>query len=262
MQHVDVKVHESIATITLNRPKSRNALSPAVILDLRTAISDVHQEKRVHAVVLTGSGEHFCSGMDFSVLAEIADLPSAEALPEWFATWQQLTELLQDILRLPKPVVAAVDGAALGAGFGLALAADMIVASDRAELAANAVKHGLVGGATAALLAFRATTSLAARMTLTGRPIDAAEAYRLGLAVKVTSPNQIWVAASEIANQCAVGPREALQANKRLLNESVGEQLLTQLAVGANDSATSCTTDAAKEGIKAFVEKRKADWGS
>ena len=122
MQHVDVKVHESIATITLNRPKSRNALSPAVILDLRTAISDVHQEKRVHAVVLTGSGEHFCSGMDFSVLAEIADLPSAEALPEWFATWQQLTELLQDILRLPKPVVAAVDGAALGAGFGLALA--------------------------------------------------------------------------------------------------------------------------------------------
>lgn len=260
MQHVDVKVHGSIATITLSGAKTCNALSPAMILDLRTAVSDVHQEKRVGAVVLTGAGDHFCSGMDFKVLAEIADLPANEAMPEWFATWRQLTELLQEILRLPKPVIAAVDGAALGAGFGLALAADVMVVSDQARFAANAVQHGLVGGATAALLAFRSSSAIAARMVLSGAPVDAQEAYRLGLAAKVTVASQIWVEASELAKQFAGAPREALQANKRVLNESIGEQLQVQLAAGANDSATACTTDAAQEGIRAFVENRAAQW--
>ena len=231
-----------------------------MVLDLRTAVSDIHQEKRVGAVVLTGAGDHFCSGMDFQTLAEIADLPSSEALTQWFAVWQQLTELLQEILRLPKPVIAAVDGAAMGAGFGLALAADIMVTSDRAKFAANAVQHGLVGGATASLLAFRANSAVAARMVLSGEAIDANEAHRIGLTAKITVPDQIWVQASELAKQCAAAPREALQANKRVLNESIGEQLQMQLAIGANDSATACTTDAAQEGIRAFIEHRPAKW--
>ena len=157
-------------------------------------------------------------------------------------------------------MIAAVDGSAVGAGFGLALAADMIVPTTRASFSAVAVRRGLVGGATAALLAFRYGSSLAARMLLTGQPVDAAEAYRLGMCGPAVEPQQIWVAATELAEQCTQAPREAVQATKRVLNEGIGETLLTQLSAGAADSATACTTDSAVEGIRAFLEGREPKW--
>jgi enoyl-CoA hydratase/carnithine racemase len=260
VQHVDVKVHGHLATILMDRPKVRNALSPQLVADLSTAFSDVHQEKRVKAVILTGGGEHFCSGLDLSVMAQIAEMDASDALPEWFTTWRQLTELLEQMLRFPKPIVAAVDGAAVGAGLALVLAADLVVASKRASFAALAVRRGLVGGATAALLAFRLGGAVAARMALTGQPIDADEAHRIGLCCAPVESQQIWVAASTVAQQCTAAPREAVQATKRVLNESVGEALLSQLAAGAADSATACTTDSASEGIRSFMERREPQW--
>ena len=262
MQYVDVKVHGNIATILMDRAAVRNAINPQLLQDLSTAFSDVHQEKRVRAVVLAGNGEHFCAGLDLRVFAAIAEMPREEALPQWYASWQHLTELLEQMLRFPKPIVAAVDGAAVGAGFGLALAADLIVASTRASFSAMAVRRGLVGSSTAALLSFRFGSALAARMLLTGLPIDAAEAYRLGMCGQPVSPEQVWVAAAELANQCSQAPREAVQATKRFLNEGVGEMLLTQLSAGAADGATACTTESAGEGIRAFLERREPNWPS
>ncbi|MEM1069279.1 MAG: enoyl-CoA hydratase/isomerase family protein [Planctomycetota bacterium] len=260
MQHVDVKVHDNLATIMLERPATRNALNPQLLADLSMAFSDVHQEKRVQAVVLTGSGDHFCSGLDMKVLSQIADLPPDEALPEWFSTWRQLTELLEQMLRFPKPIVAAVDGAAVGAGLALALASDLVVASERASFTAVAVRRGLVGGATAALLSFRLGAAAAARLLLTGKPIAADEAYRLGLCTTPVDPQQIWVAATELAQQCTDAPHEAVQATKRVLNEGVGEALLSQLSAGAADSATACTTESASEGIRSYIENREPNW--
>ncbi len=260
VQHVDVKVHGNLATILMDRAAVRNALNPQLIESLSTALSDVHQEKRVRAVVLAASGEHFCSGIDLRVLSAIAEMPEDEALPQWYSAWQHLTELYEQMLRFPKPIVAAVDGSAVGAGLGLALAADLIVASTRASFSAVAVRRGLVGGATAALLAFRYGSALAARLALTGEAIDANEAYRLGMCGKPVVPEQIWVAAGELAGQCALAPREAVQATKRLLNEAIGEALLTQLSAGAADSATACTTEAASEGIRAYLESRDPKW--
>lgn len=260
MQYVDVKVHDSVATILMDRPQTRNALNPQLIEDLLTAFSDVHQEKRVASVVLTGSGEHFCSGIDLRVLAEISGMPESAALPEWFSAWRNLTELYESMLRFPKPIVAAVDGAALGAGLGLALAADLIVASKRASFGAVAVRRGLVGGATTALLSFRFGAAITARMVLTGQPVDAAQASRWGLCDEPVDSEQIWVAANELAIRCGNAPREAVQATKRLLNEEVGEMLLSQLSAGAADSATSCTTESATEGIESFLEARDPVW--
>ena len=260
MQYVDVKVHGNVATILMDRPGLRNALNPQLLEDLSTAFSDVHQEKRVSSVVLAGSGEHFCSGIDLQVLSEITQMPEADALPEWFSAWRHLTELLEQMLRFPKPIVAAVDGAAVGAGLGLALAADMIVASSRASFAAVAVRRGLVGGATAALLSFRMGGALAARMLLTGLPIKTEEALRLGMCVCAVPPEQVWVAATELAGQCAMAPQEAIQLTKRILNEGIGETLLTQLSAGAADSATACTTESATEGIHSFLERREPNW--
>tara|TARA_R110002049_G_scaffold4601_5_gene32573 strand:+ start:795675 stop:796460 length:786 start_codon:yes stop_codon:yes gene_type:complete len=260
MQHVVVKIHEQVATLLLDRADTCNALNPSVIEDLRQAISDVHQEKRVRAVVLTGSGEHFCSGLDLQVLREISELPMADAVQQWHALWLQLTELYEDVLRLPKPVIAAVDGTATGAGFGLALAADIIVPTEQATFCAVAVRRGLVGGATGSLLNFRAGAAVAARMLLTGTPVAAQEAYRLGLCCEPVDATQIWVAANEIAVQCSQAPREAVQATKRVLNESIGETLMMQLSATAADSAAACTTESATEGIRSYLESRDPQW--
>ncbi len=129
VQNVDIKIHGNVATILLDRPARRNALNPQLLQDLSTAFSDVHQERRVGSVVLSGKGDHFCSGMDLQVLSEIAEMPQADALPEWLTAWRHLTELYEQMLRFPKPIIAAVDGAAVGAGLGLALAADLIIPS-------------------------------------------------------------------------------------------------------------------------------------
>jgi enoyl-CoA hydratase/carnithine racemase len=260
MQHVDVKIHQNIATILMDCPKSCNSLSPAHVEDLMTAFSDVHQEKGVTAVVLSGSGSDFCAGMDLGVMDQIASMPPNEAAAEWFNVWNQLIRLIEQILRFPKPVVAAVDGSALGAGLSLALAADIIVASNTASFGSVAVRRGLAGTTSTALLAFRFGSALAARLSLTGQTVDASEAYRLGICDKPVESSMVWVTAVDWAKRCSQAPREAIQATKKVLNEEIGETLLTQLNAGAALGASICTTDPAMEGIKAFCEKRQPDW--
>lgn len=265
MQHVDVKVHANVATIMLDRPDVHHSLSPGLLSDLQLALSDVHQEKRVRAVVLTAGGDHFCSGIDLAVLREIGELPDSEP-PEMnrFAQchqfWRQWADTIEQLLRFPKPIVAAVDGAAVGGGLALVLACDLVVATDRATFAAPAAKLGLVGGVTTALLAFRLGSARAARFSLTGEPIRSDEAAQCGLVSQVVPPDQIWVAASDWAHRCCRGPAEAIQATKRVLNETVGEALLHQIAAASADSATACSTEAAREGVNAFLEKRDPVW--
>lgn len=260
MQHVEVKVHDRVGTILMDRRERRNALHPQLIADLQTALGDLHQEKRVTAVVLSGAGEHFCAGIDMNVLAEIARLPAPDAFPQWLMLWRQQVELIEQMLRFPKPIVAAVDGAAVGSGLAMALASDLIMASQRASFSAAAAHRGLVGGATAPLLSFRFGGAIAARLLIAGEAIDADEAHRLGFCPPPVPPDQIWVAATGLARRCGEAPREAVQATKRLLNESIGETLLTQLASGAADSATACTTESAIEGVRAFLEHREPEW--
>ncbi|MEM6470768.1 MAG: enoyl-CoA hydratase/isomerase family protein [Planctomycetota bacterium] len=260
MQTVTLKIVDSVATIVMDRSKSRNALNGQLVADLQQAFSDVHQEKRVRAVVLTGAGDSFCSGVDLKSFAEILDLDEMESAQAWIEAWRQLTELCEALLRFPKPVVAAVDGAAVGAGLAVALACDLLVASDRAELVANAAERGLVGGVTAPLLSFRFGTSIASRMLLTGSAVSAEEALRLGMCCEVVAPSQVWVAANEWAKRCGNAPRESLQATKRMLNETIGEQLMIQLANGAAAGATICSTESAAEGMRAFTEARQPDW--
>ncbi len=260
MQHVDVKVHNHVATIVMDRREVRNALNPQLVEDLQTAFADVHQEKRVNAVVLAGAGDHFCSGVDLKVLSEISAMPPRDAQAEWMTIWRHQVELFEQMLRFPKPIIAAVDGAAIGSGLSLALAADQIIPTCRASFSAAAIQRGLVGGSTAALLSFRFGGAIAARMLLCCQSMDVEEAYRLGMCLAPVPSDQIWIAACELADRCGSAPQEAVQATKRLLNESIGETLLTQLATGAANSATACTTESATEGIHSFLERRDPNW--
>lgn len=261
MQHLELKTEGSLATLVIDRPEKHGALNPRLIADLHEGLDELHQEPRVRAVVLASAGPSFCSGVDLSVLQEIRSLPEQEQLQQWFEYWRRFSELCETLLRFPKPLIAAVGGPAMGAGFALSLSCDMIVASEEATFSAGAVRHGLVGGITSALLSFRAGTSLSARMSLAGHAITADDANRVGLLCQPpVAPDQLDSAATYWANESSQGSPQAIQATKRLINESIGETMLTQLAAAAADSATACTTESAGEGIDAFLNKTNPTW--
>lgn len=260
MNRAHVKVHAPTATIKMDNATRGNILDEAMIADLVQALSDLHQEKRVRAVILTGAGADFCRGIDLHELQQHTRAEELEALGLWIEQWQRFGELIEQLLRFPKPVIAAVDGMAWGGGFALALASDLVVASHPATFAVPAVRRGIIGGVVAPLLAFRLGTAIASRLLLTGDAISSRTAMRFGLVARRPPSAQIWVAANDLATQVASAPPIPLAATKRLLNETIGEALLTQLSVGAAAGATACSTETAAEGLTAMVEQREPKW--
>lgn len=260
MSLVSVKVHAPGGTIVMEDAPTRNALSRAMVESLDQALDDLHQEKRVRAVILTGAGSSFCSGMDLKELSEVRGRDGMEALTEMHADWVRVAELLQKMWRYPKPLIAAVDGEALGAGMALSLACDLVVASERTRFASPAATHGLIGGLVAPLLVFRLGAATAARLLLAHQSLSAADAQAVGLTAAPVRSDQVWAAADQLARQCATAPAESLQLTKRLLNETIGEAVAGQLTVGAGMGATACSTESAAEGLAAFSEKRDAVW--
>lgn len=253
-----IKKHVPSGTIVLDRPDKRNALSRQLVADLQQAFYDFHQERQVRAVILTGAGAAFCAGLDLSEMQGVGDDPTAQQ--QWYEDSLQLRDLLETMLRFPKPIIAAVDGPALGAGAGLVLAADLVVATPNATFGVPEPRRGIVGGMVAPLLAFRIGGSWAANLLVSARTIGADEGRQLGVFHEIVKPDVVWARAHQLATDCATLAPEAMQLTKRLLNETIGEQLLTQLSAGAAASATSRTTEAAREGLAAFLEKRPPKW--
>jgi methylglutaconyl-CoA hydratase len=255
---ITVKVNAPTGTIILNRPERCNALCRSMVEQLSQALDDLRQEKRVRGIVITGSGPHFCTGVDLYEWYETAT--TEDALQQWFADANALKELYEQMLQLPKPIVAAVDGSAMGVGLGLVLASDLVVASQRSTFSSPATKHGLVSGLLAPLLAFRLGASIASQMLIGGDELSAPEAKSLGIAHHVVASELIWVRASNWIESISGSAAESVQLSKKILNETVGEQLSTWLASGAAAMATSLTTEAATEGLSAFVQKRPASF--
>jgi enoyl-CoA hydratase/carnithine racemase len=255
---VKIHVHEHAGTIILNRPEKRNALSRELLRELRQAFDDLHLERRVRAVILTGAGPAFCAGMDLAEM--LATSQSDDPQPQWHEDALLYLDVLEAMLRFPKPIVAAVGGAAVAGGAGLVLACDLVVAAETAQFGLPEPRRGLVAGMVAPLLAFRAGGGQAARLLLSAGLIDAREAHRIGVFHELVAEDKVWARAVEIGRGCAECAPEALQLTKRMLNETVGETLFTQLAAGAAVSATARTTEAAAEGLAAFLEKREPKW--
>ena len=257
----DLRLHVagSIGTITLDRPDRRNALTRGLLAELRQALGDLHQERRVRTVVLTAAGTAFCAGMDLAEMQATAAADDAELL--FGRDAGEYRHLLTEMLHFPKPIVARVNGPAVAGGAGLLLACDLVVAAASARFGLPEPRRGIVAGIVAPLLVYRIGAGQAARLLLTSELIAAPEAHRLGLYHELVEPDELDARVAEVASQTARGAPEALQLTKRLLNETIGEQLTTQLAAGAAASATARTTDAAAEGLAAFLEKREAEWG-
>jgi methylglutaconyl-CoA hydratase len=257
---IDVKVTGAIGTIVLNRPHRRNALTRAMLAQLAEVFSDLHLEKRVRAIILTGAGSAFCAGMDVHEMQHAATLPDAKKTQDWGDTAEAYCDLVTRMLQLPKPIIASVNGPAVAGGAGLVLASDIVVATHTAQFGLPEPRRGLVAGVVAPLLAFRAGGGTAARLLVTSSLYTAEEAHRLGIYHELIDEPRLWARCAQLGEECAAGAPESVQLTKRLLYETVGEQLSTQLSVGAAMSATARTTEAAQEGLTAFVEKRKPEW--
>jgi methylglutaconyl-CoA hydratase len=241
-------------TIVLDHSSSRNALSREMIAALIEAFSDFHREQSVRAVMLASSGATFCSGVDLKQWHEIAKEP--EPFDQWQDVTSELQELVEVMLRFPKPIIASIDGGVFGAGMALVLASDLVVASNKASFQSSAPNYGLVSGLVAPLLVFRCGAGVASRMLLGAESLDAIEAHRLGLIHHLVPSELTWAKGHDMATQISKGAAESIQMTKRLLNEMVGESLIMHLTSGAAATATSCNTACATEGLAAFAEKR------
>lgn len=247
-------------TIILDRPDRLNALNRRMVQDLQQVFSDLHQEKAIRTIILTGAGDTFCSGTDLDELKTLSQQSDAREL--WGEATAEMADLIDTMLRFPKPIIAAVNGQALGTGAGLVLASDIVIAGETASIGWPELQRGLVPNLTLPLLQFRIGAGVAAKCMLTGLPLTSQDAHEFGLFHELVADHLVWARATELGNTCALSAPQAIQLTKQMLYESIGENLFSLHAIGAAQSAAARTTEAASEGIQAFLEKRKPDWTS
>ena len=187
-------------------------------------------------------------------MQETAKDANAQAL--WHEDAVAYRDLLEEMLRLPKPIIAAVGGPAVAGGAGLVLASDIVLASPEAMFGLPEPKRGIVAGLVAPLLTFRLAAGRAAYLLMSAGLIAAEEAHRIGVYHELMAGEKLWPRAHQLAGEIASCAPEAMLLTKRMLNETIGEQLATLLTAGAAVSATARTTEAAAEGLAAFLERR------
>ncbi len=247
-----------VAILRLNRPEKRNALSRALIDGLSDRLDQVAVAPGIRAVVLTGAGAAFCTGMDLKEAAECLALSEPEASARAVADLQAYGDLLDRVHTFPRPIVAAVAGDALAGGAGLAMACDLVVLASEARLGYPEVKRGIVASVVMHDLVRLIGDRRARQLLLTGEPIDAATALEWGLVNEVCPGAEALERAIAIARRFDACAPQALATTKELLDEAARRPL--SLRGAAAVSAALRGTDEAVEGIRAFVEKRAHGW--
>ena len=249
---IDLSVAEGIATLTFNRPKALNALSTALLAEFALALEAIGKDTSIRVLILTGAGEKsFIAGADISEIATLSPL-GAKA----FAQAGQ--EAISTLQALGIPVIAAVNGFALGGGCEMALACDFIYASEKALFGLPEINLGVIPG-------FGGTQRLprliganrTKEMIFTGRHLSAAEAKEIGLVNRVCAPDELMTAALETARLIAAKGKVSLRAAKQAVNQGLNVDLATGLALERDAFALCLASSDAKEGTSAFLEKRK-----
>ncbi|WP_330456258.1 crotonase/enoyl-CoA hydratase family protein [Streptomyces sp. NBC_00820] len=239
-----------VLVITLNRPEVRNAIDRRLATALDDAVTTLETDPALQVGVLTGAGTHFCSGMDLKAFP-------TEGVP--VVGDRGLAGLAR--ARLTKPVIAAVEGAAVAGGFELVLACDLVVAADTAFFGLPEVARGLVASQGGAIrLPARLPYHLAMEMLLTADPMPAAEAARHGLVNQLTAPGKAMAGALDLADRVRAHSPLAVQATKRIVQATRGLDDTTAFTVQDPLSDPVFTTTSATEGTRAFCEKRPAVW--
>jgi methylglutaconyl-CoA hydratase len=248
---------ELIRTITLNRPERRNAMTPEMQLELLAALEEAAAGS-CHVVVLKGAGDAFCSGLDLSVLQSMNDKSAADHRVDA----ERIAKLLRTLYELPKPTIAAVHGPAIAGGTGLATICDFTLATPAAKFGYTEARIGFVPALVSAFLALQIGDKRSRDLLLTARIFDAAEAHRLGVVNEIVAPEALEDRVRILANVLAANSPESLAATKRLLAAQNRAWLDTAIALAMDANAQARETADFKEGLAAFLEKRKPVWSS
>jgi enoyl-CoA hydratase/carnithine racemase len=248
-----------VETWTLNRPDARNPISePDVIDALVTAVDEVNHDQEVRAVILTGAGSAFSSGGNVKHMRDREGMFGGTPAELRQGYRHGIQRIPRALYQCEVPTIAAVNGAAIGAGCDLALMCDMRVASTRAVFAESFAKVGIIPGDGGAWLLPRAVgQARAAEMAFTGEPVDAARALEWGLVSQVVEPEALLDAARALAARVVVNPPHALRMTKRLLREGQHQSLESLLELSAALQAVAHTTDDHHEAVSAMLEKRE-----
>jgi len=251
---------EHVATLTLNRPESRNAMSPAMGEEIVAAVEQLRADPAVRVVVVTGAGRAFSSGGDLAMLARDAGMSDDEG-PRMAASPADFYRRYLSIRRLEVPVIAAINGHAIGAGLCFALAADLRVAARGAKLGMTFTKLGLHPGMGATYFLPRLLgTARAAELLFTGRIIDADEALQLGMLNRVVASDQLGAAVETLAAEIAAAGPIAVRMSKRALYRGTEHTLDEMLELEALQQGITFKTEDVREGIRAVMEKRTPEF--
>jgi methylglutaconyl-CoA hydratase len=246
---------QGIATITFNRPDKRNAISYELIDDLIAALKQAAGSP-AQIVVLTGAGSAFCSGMDMENLKQITGRTNEQNVKDS----ETMASLFRTLYDFPKPTIAAVNGPAIAGGTGLATLCDFTLAVPEAKFGYTEVRIGFVPAIVSSFLIANIGEKRARDLLLTGRIFGAEEAHKLGLVNEIVAPERLMPRARELAAQLMENSPASLRATKKMLSGYTREQLDRQMAQAVSGNAAIRQTADFKEGITAFLEKRKPTW--
>ena len=244
---------EGVCTITINRPERLNAVNAAVAVELPAAVDRAASDDAVRTVVITGAGRGFCAGLDLSEAPRLDTFTLVARLDAdlWVGKW------VHAIVNCEKPVIAAVNGPAAGAGFGLALACDIRIIAATAKCSAGYVRRGLSPDAGVSWWLPRLVGhTRATDIILTGREVDSEEAMRIGIATTVVADDVFMPTVMALATRLAAGPPVAMALSKRLLLESSTTSLTQQLRNEVVHIKTCFATADVQDALVAFREKR------
>jgi methylglutaconyl-CoA hydratase len=244
-----------IAKLTLNRPDKRNAVTTPMIAELLTAL-DVIEKSHTRVVILTGAGKAFCAGMDLEMLATIAKQSPSENQEDS----RRIAKMLRRIWSFPRPLIAAVNGAAYAGGCGIATLCDFTLAVPEAKFGYTEVKIGFLPAIVSVFLTRQIGEKRSRDLLLTGRIIDAAEAKEFGLLTEVVPADRLLDRAHELASELIAASPNSLTRAKHLLTSAAAPGLDHDLERAILENARIRCTPDFKEGVASFLEKRKPVW--
>jgi methylglutaconyl-CoA hydratase len=250
---LDIAGH--VATITLNRPEKRNAISATMIAELQTAL-DAIEKTHARVVILAGAGKAFCAGMDLDMLAAIAQQSPAENQEDS----RRMAKMFRRIWSFPRPLIAAVNGAALAGGCGIATLCDFTLAVPEAKFGYTEVKIGFLPAIVSVFLSRQVGEKRMRDLLLTGRIIEAPEAKEFGLVTEIVPAERLLARAQELASSLIEASPSSLSRAKRLLISAQAASVDHDLERAILENARIRCTPDFKEGLASFLEKRKPVW--
>jgi methylglutaconyl-CoA hydratase len=252
---IQLAYDSGVATVTLNRPEKRNAISFQLLDEFLSALDEIENSGALVAIV-TGTGRAFCAGMDLEELKSLTGKSHTENIQDS----RRMARFFRRLYEFPKPTIAAVNGSAIAGGTGIATMCDFTLAVPEAKFGYTEVRIGFVPALVSSILVWQVGHKIARDLLLTGRIFDTAEANRYGLVNEIVAPERLLDRARELAKQIIANSPSSVRETKKLINGFLTEVLDQQVEQAIEENAAIRQTADFREGISSFLENRTPQW--